>query len=322
MASNQWDITLSICRAPRRAFTLIEAIVVIAIVGLLLAVLAPAIQSAREAARRANCNSNLRQLGIALNSYVAAVGSLPLMNNGRRGFSVHSMVLPYIDQTALFNSINFKTWYNDSANQTAASTKVAVLICPSDDGQSRLGAWTNYACNVGYGYQVSGKLNGVFVKRPDHTSLADIADGTTTTAMMAEWVVSPQTATVKDPLGSIFWTPQRLVTPPEFDLFVTTCEQLDVQSVTRIKNTKGLHWHHSTHGRTLYTHDVMINGYTCTNAGMVFEGAWTAASRHGSGACVLFADGHVQFVHDTVSLSLWRALGTRSGGELVSGQEF
>jgi len=131
-------------------FTLIELLVVIAIIGVLVGLLLPAVQSAREAARRAQCSNNLKQLGIAIHSYHDAVGSFPIsfwrVQDGRPtdGVNRHSwiaMILPYLEQTPVYNSINFAVGVaggpnNDYSwmNSTGLMTPIATLMCPTDPG--------------------------------------------------------------------------------------------------------------------------------------------------------------------------------------------
>ena len=86
-------------------FTVIEVLVVVSIIGLLLALLLPAVQASREAARKATCVNNLHQLGLALNNYLTATGTFPL-GHGSRGFSPHVATLPYLELTNLYNGIN------------------------------------------------------------------------------------------------------------------------------------------------------------------------------------------------------------------------
>ena len=127
----------------RRGFTLIELLVVIAIIAVLVAILLPAIQQAREAARRSQCANNLKQFGIALHNYHEAHGMFPLGINPSvydsgatyawRGFSAHTMLLPYMDQAGIYNQLNFNLLYDAAPNNSAIVRKrIASFICPSD----------------------------------------------------------------------------------------------------------------------------------------------------------------------------------------------
>jgi prepilin-type N-terminal cleavage/methylation domain-containing protein len=116
--------------ARRNAFTLVEVLVVVSVVALLAALLIPAVQSARQSARRAQCANNLRQLGLALNSYESSHNVYPQGSNGM-GYSIHSMVLPNIDKIKLFNYIKFISIPIDRSNETARNTRLSVFLCPS-----------------------------------------------------------------------------------------------------------------------------------------------------------------------------------------------
>src|SRR4051794_20722473 len=129
-----------------RGFTLIELLVVIAIIAVLIGLLLPAVQAAREAARRAQCVNNLKQIALANHNYESSIGSFPM---GNSYYSIENLdnlgpcataflhssfnfILPYIEAGNQYSAYNFSRTYRSVANQTAARTKVSSYICPSD----------------------------------------------------------------------------------------------------------------------------------------------------------------------------------------------
>lgn len=306
-----------------RAFTLIELCVCMIIIAVLIALTIYAVIYSREKARKVICLNNLRQIGLALNSYNSALGCLPLMNNGRSGFSPQSMILPNLEQMPVYNSINFDVMSFDRANKTASGQYLSVFACPSDYQFSNNKPVSNYPANVGVKYQVSLKFNGVFNKRPDQpVSLAGIADGSSYTSMMAEWVVGPSQGSPSDPIGSVYRTPKGLNGRDQFEQFINACEDDHVPLKKKGSGLKSGSWLQSGLDQTLYNHNIRPNGHSCINGTMLFEGAWTASSRHSNGVNTLFCDGRVTFIKSTISIETWRALGTRDGGELINGGEF
>ena len=118
----------------RRAFTLIELLVVIAIIGVLIALLVPAVQSARGAARRMQCQNNLKQIGVALTSYLTSRNVFPMSAVAGTGHGVNqscfALILPELDQRPLYNAYNFNVENYDLANRTVVSTVISTLLCP------------------------------------------------------------------------------------------------------------------------------------------------------------------------------------------------
>ncbi len=281
---------------------------------------------AREASRKASCQNNLRQIGIGVMNYASSHERLPLAMGGT-GYSFLFAILPYMDQTPLFNAVNayFDASSLTPANSTAGGSAISLWLCPSDSVAVPEGAglpWTGYAGSRGIGLQKYGE-DGVFQFPPGTaTSLQQVTDGTSTTAMASEWLLGSGPFDDRDPLRAIFQTSTRLDRPGQFEQFVALCHSLDVMTAKVNGHRKGLNWMHGEFGKTLYNHTMPLNDHTCLNGTGYQIGAWTAGSQHPGGANLLFADGNVRFMKDATAIQVWRAIGSRNGGEVVSADGF
>lgn len=318
-------------------FTLVELLVVIAIIGVLIALLLPAVQAAREAARRSQCQNNLKQLGLALHNYMNTVGVLPpvcILKLGQVSdtFSVHARILPYLEQANLQNLIDWRlSW---SLQPNVARTRVATFMCPSEinDRPAVHGSMThyptNYGANSGTWFQWDPITNrhgdGAFVVNKSLGS-ADFVDGMSNTLGMAE-VKAFQAALVDSGNATTPTTPPP-ATPaqavayggaflPEFGhtQWVNGIIIHTGFTTTFPPNTLVPYVH--TDGRIYDVDFTSIRlGFTttlCTNVSFV------SRSYHPGVVNVMMMDGSTRPVSNTIEQAVWRALGTPAGGEVVS----
>ncbi|RUL85289.1 DUF1559 domain-containing protein [Tautonia sociabilis] len=286
----------------RRGFTLIELLVVIAILGVLVALLLPAVQKAREAARRISCTNNLKQVALALHSYHDASGALPMGYShvpGYRtgGFGWAAAILPQMEQGPLFDAINFDLAAWTVENATACVTPISSYLCPSDEtsqqGQlDREGlrfAMASYVASFGPGDMDFGDpedRRGLF-SRNSRIRFADITDGLSQTLAVGER--HNGRFAVLSSGGHLYaetvW-PGAIREDPDDD-----------------------------HGHTT----LFQTGHTPTSPEMDDR---DAASRHDGVTGFAFADGSVQFLKHTIALAVYRALGTRAGREVLDAGSF
>jgi prepilin-type N-terminal cleavage/methylation domain-containing protein/prepilin-type processing-associated H-X9-DG protein len=322
----------------RRAFTLIELLVVIAIIGILVALLLPAVQAARESARRLNCTSNLKQFGVAVQNYHDSLKFFPGVRDSYPfSFAVHAHLLPFMEQQALFEQIDFTGWKGANstykgANAIPAQTAVSVFSCPSDRGAVPGGAGatpgvtfggTNYVSCTGTGRSASGVFNGDYVTADGLFILAgaagthplamrDILDGTTNTAAFSESVYGNGAASLssapapQDPMQLAIQISGSAMDP-------ATCA-----STSTFTGQRGDRWINGGYLSTAYNHYLTPNSAAldCLNTANNY-GLKGARSWHNAGINLLLADGSVRFVANAVDAVIWKALATRSGGEFV-----
>jgi prepilin-type N-terminal cleavage/methylation domain-containing protein/prepilin-type processing-associated H-X9-DG protein len=294
----------------RGAFTLIELLVVIAIIAVLISLLLPAVQSAREAARRAQCVNNIKQLGLALHNYHDvhgrfAPGSIQVTNSN--GYSYRqpfiTSLLPFLEQGNLTSSYNFNVGFQEAPNQTTRAVRVNVFDCPSDEkivftnnGGSISDVKGNYGVNWGqntYGDQI---LQAPFALNYG-ASLAELTDGTSNTFLMSELVQTPhpegQPVDTIDRRGRV-WS--------------------DQPSSHQISTRLAPNSQQPDYGACWVARKAPCN----RNTGNGPNHYIASRSRHPGGVNTLLGDGSVRFTKDSISIQTWKALSSRSGGEVIS----
>lgn len=299
----------------RRGFTLIELLVVIAIIAILIALLLPAVQQAREAARRSQCKNYLKQMGLALHSYHNTFNTMPpgwmgvlngnLAPDGENGFGWGAMLLPYLDQSPLYNQLDFHRPIDDNSmgtynNRTLVGTALPVFRCPSDPTREKFPvndrnsmpialATTSYRAVFGTDpiegcanppgtapVNASGQCmsDGMFFHN-SKIRFADVSDGTSNTLMIGE------------------------------------CQAY----IDRVSNTA----FYGTWGGVLpevpgAASRVLGHSEHAPNASIHAD---DFSSKHEGGVQFILADGHARFISDSIDLSVYQGLSTRSSGESI-----
>jgi prepilin-type N-terminal cleavage/methylation domain-containing protein/prepilin-type processing-associated H-X9-DG protein len=310
----------------RRGFTLIELLVVIAIIGVLVSLLLPAVQSAREAARRAQCTNNLKQIGLGMHNYLSTHNTFMPGRLDCCWGTWQLNLLPYIEQAQLYDAYNWGSTTNDGAvnarfryagfcNTTVSRSRINALTCPSDTTNAPITTSTalitshSYAANwgnTGVGQQAT--LNGInFGGAPfmnvssamPGTSgrcfgLQDIRDGSSNTLLVGEVIMGQGTSDLR---GFTWWGDAA-----GFEAYLTpNSPQPDVTGAG-------------------YCRFPFQQNPPCVNtaATAVQPVMFGSRSRHPGGVNVCLADGSVRFVKNSVSYFTWQAVSTTQGGEAVS----
>jgi prepilin-type N-terminal cleavage/methylation domain-containing protein len=314
----------------RGGFTLIEVLVVVSVVGLLATLTLSAVQGAREAARRLRCASNLRQIGLALSQYAAREGLYPTAFNGDGAFAFSPLarILPELDQSTLFHALNFDLRATDPSNATVDAVTLAIFLCPSDGSRPRDGTGpTNYRVNLGSGtsslstHMAPGEAGPFESLR--WLGPAAIQDGLSTTALAAEKSLGDGDPGRWDRRRD-FWYADFVRRPsPPTEAAIARCAAVPPGHVHN--SSGGGRWLIDGYLNGFYNHAVGPNAEVpdCSllppprplEEGGGGAGVFAARSRHGGLVHVLAGDGAVHRVSDTVDLAVWRALGTRAGGE-------
>jgi prepilin-type N-terminal cleavage/methylation domain-containing protein/prepilin-type processing-associated H-X9-DG protein len=312
-------------------FTLIELLVVLSVIAILVALLLPAVQAAREAARRIQCVNNLKQIGLALHSYHDALGSLPVTSVRYQGdpscigcgygalYTFRTLILPQLEQGQLYNAINFSYLFSPSGlgdllgvpvNSTVASSTVAVYVCPSDrDSPPEIGAYgaghlpvpipgSNYVASAGTAIALGNTWGGF------PCSVAAANDGAMFEFHAVRW------NEVLDGLSNTLLIGEygSGSSCPREDWFADWAE--GVQRVASIGINRALPSPYPP------SQCVPLQEQNPPQCGPQSDCGF--GSYHPSGANFLFCDGSVRFLKSTTDLSVLFAMGTRAGGEVIS----
>ncbi|MBN1394800.1 MAG: DUF1559 domain-containing protein [Pirellulales bacterium] len=286
-----------------RAFTLVELLVVITIIGILIALLLPAVQAAREAARRAQCSNNMKQIGLALHLYHEVHGVFPpgggvQFPGGGVAWEWSALVLPHMEQEAISKTIDFTFPYNWTQNVDMIRTFVYTYICPStrppvlvtccshipgpDDAAPTHYAGVSTHEQVDYGVTTTGS-GCIF--GASKISMRDVTDGTSQSLLLAE----------RDYY-------------PDDDPWKTTYASIHCPNAV-------------CNAGNLWAGGAKVTTYYGINKGLNAQQAGVA-SPHSGGSHVSFADAHVAFLNETIDQNVLIALTTRNGGELIDGTDY
>jgi prepilin-type processing-associated H-X9-DG protein len=314
----------------RIGFALVEVLVVVGVIGVLIGLMLPAVQSAREAARRFACASNLKQLVLAIHAYEGICGGFPpevssglVQGSNQRGrnYSLHSLILPYLEQKVIYDALNFQLAgvnYDDidPGNGTYSVLNISVFLCPSDPWVGfPQGGNASYRGNSGLCVACSDRFSGAFTPI-GLAKLSDFSDGLSNTVAFSEKPVSSLGTPGFSPFRD--WLEYSAAPYPQTpDDWLLACGGLSDERGGM--SDSGKTWLLSGAIYTLYLAAAPPNS-PVPDCGTAFgggAGVFSARSYHPGGVNAAMADGSVHWYSSSTSKAVWRALSTRRGGEVI-----
>lgn len=339
-------------RARFRGFTLIELLVVISIIGVLVALLLPAVQAARSAARRVQCSNNMRQMVLASHLYFETYHQLPgashhyyadRSGNLKGRWTWHAAILPYLEQDALYNSINFSfSPYHGLydippvANFTAMRFRVDTFLCPSDLQAGADAPGSSYFPNYGTWYyydydRVPPRWDGLVFYNAGFGKHLEVPDGTSNTVMFAEKihasVISGMYSDHQYRMAT--GTDLRPLTPGEARKICLSFRDARPSHRASLQLETGRWWAIDEYFRHGMANGLMPpNSIDCLSSaeentqpglnGTRWDGIYAASSWHRGGVNTAFADGSGRFLRDTIDPDVYTAFFSVDRGEIVS----
>lgn len=325
----------------RRGFTLVEVLVTISIIAILISLLLPAVQSARESARRTQCISHLKNLGLAVSSFASAHQGFPrsvtslnpgISKTNASAYSMHCQLLPYLEASSLFNAINLDLMFGfdknfPPANLTVSKAGMPVFLCPSDPF-ARDGT-LSYRANIETG-SLSGPHKDQFLNNwtgpfgwEDYLPVSMITDGLSNTLLLSEKKVGGGLSSYQSSRDWIDLA-RTIDSATSQDEWLSICSSLDSSYLSNAQTNSGRNWMISGAIHADFFMSATPNSRIpdCGWTGFTGRGIFAARSYHPGGVNAVMADGSVHWFKSTISKDIWRALGTRSGGETIGADAF
>jgi prepilin-type N-terminal cleavage/methylation domain-containing protein/prepilin-type processing-associated H-X9-DG protein len=331
----------------RAAFTLIELLVVIAIIGILIALLLPAVQAAREAARRTQCTNHMKQVGVALHNHennkkrfpCGMQGHLPKATREWSAYTAQTRLLPYLEEMAIYDGIDFTNRWLNPINQKAAKTAVPVYTCPSDDSLGQV--YTSQGLEPDTLFEWS---RSNFVVCAGSSQLApqnfELLMSRPPELRNAPWLEPVPSLRKFRSDGAFVLEVGRQLAEFKDGLSNTVLGSEVLTGMDGKNDIRGI-WFSGFEGGAIYEHrftpnssnpDFMVWGSHCdpqpplpdmpckAGARYSFASYFSARSRHPGGVNALFGDGRVEFITDDVDLVVWQAIATVAGREITGEQ--